>query len=489
MVGERALGGLKGPGWVAVALASASMACPRGPGADTSGPQTDLQDTDTDTDIDTDTPPPDSSAPVIPATLEASCEPTGNALRFACQVTVDPPQPVQIRFFPTDGGAGEADERIHGSDEALGEHEIGLYLMAQHRDYTWVAETLDPGDPVVTGEVLTGGYGESPPRISIEGASSVRYVGTHQPCDNTATALIFDTVTGEVVWYERVDAAGTIGFFDMVQFTEDRTILAETGPSIVEVDLTGAPVLKLQRFEDYDDYIHHDLFKRNGHIYVITQESISMDPYTGGLTLDGFVVFDPEGKEVARWSAFGYLDIPYTAVGDWMHTNTIWVDEAGDVFLSSWSQDSILKIAGDWTDPAFGRLRWAFAGLGAAGFGSDIAADYSAVSDPSFRDQHNVAFSPQGHLSMLDNGHGRALVIDVNQPALTAKAVGEYPAGEPACGPQGTTSVTSNNHVFVGCSGEHLYEYQPGGGEIWHAEARCAEARASVIRWYPLEGW
>jgi hypothetical protein len=440
---------------------------------------------DTGVDVTTPVHTGDTGTPVEPSTLSATCAPTANPIRFDCTVVVDPPQPVEIRFAPADGSGPE---RVHPSDEVTGEHDIGLYLMRADTDYQWTARTLEGsalGAAELTDALTTGPL---PPDIAethltVTGASSVPYVGTHHPCDASATPVVYDTVTGEVVWYEELDPEGTLGFFDMLQFTEDHTVLGETGPSLVEVDLRGRDLLRLERNLDYDEYFHHDLFKRNGHVYAIYQDG-------GQPTLDGVAIFDATtGVEVANWRARDHLEIPGGAAGDWMHSNTVWVDEAGDMFISSWAQDSILKIAGDWTQPDFGQLIWALAGLGNAGFGDDFTVDYSPVPEEGFRDQHNVNFTADGRLLMLDNGHGRGLLLTVDQVALTARADAEFPANEWVCGPQGTAQAVPSGNVFVGCSGAELLEYDASGVQVWDGVAVCESARSSVIRWYPLEDW
>jgi hypothetical protein len=431
----------------------------------------------------------DTGDTVPPATLTATCAPTDNALRFDCTVTVEPPQPVQIRFAPQDGSGPE---RIHVSDVEAAEHDIGLYLMRPQTSFVWTAETLTAAssratatdatvpDLVVTDPLpafLDGAH------LAVTGAASVPYVGTHHPCDASATVVVFDTVTGDIVWYDTLDGGGTLGFFDMFQFTEDHTILGETGPSVVEVDLRGRELLDLRRNVDYDEYFHHDLFKRNGHIYAIYQDG-------GTPTLDGLIVFDAvTGVVVADWAARDSLDIPSDATGDWMHTNTVWVDEGGDIYLSSWTQDSILKIAGDWTQPDFGTQQWALAGLGSAGFGSDFETDYTPVPDDGFRDQHNVSFTPDGKLLMLDNAHGRGLQMTLDEVAMRARAKAEFPTNDWVCGPQGTAQAVTSGNVFVGCSGPELLEYDTAGIQVWSADAGCDSGRPSVVRWYPLEDW
>lgn len=484
-------------------MALLSAGCPADPDGD-AGPTDDASDltgstdptdaSDGVTDTDTDTTPPetgetgDTGAVYVPPTLGAACSPTANPLRFTCHVTVDPPQPVQVRFAKSDG-SGLA--RTHTSDAAVAEHDVPLYLMAGDTDYDWTAELLgrDPSDTaaVQVAGTLTTGVPEVDAMtwIDVEGVSSVPYVGTHQPCNDEAIAVIYDTVTGELLWYHELDPNGTLGFFDMIRFTEDHTVLGETGPSIAEVDLAGNDVVRFVRDVDYSGFLHHDVTKHDGYIYALFQD-------TGTPTLDGFDVFDGAGL-VASWYARDTLYIPGNAFGDWMHTNTIFVDDNGDVVLSSWGQDTVLKIAGDWNQPDFGQQIWAMDGDGGGGFGDDYDIDWSGVDgSDAFRDQHDVHFMSDGRLLMLDNGHGRGLVLTVDQVGLTATADATYPTVQSACGPQGTAAEAAGGNVMVGCSGNDLLEYTPGNPEpVWSAETQClgGSGGASVVRWYALDGW
>lgn len=421
-----------------------------------------------------------TTAPPEP-TLAATCAPTANELRFVCHVSVEPPQAVQITFARADG---EGPVRVHRGDLAVREHEIPLYFMVPDTDYVWTAATVAaPLGDSVSGAITTGELTDAiDSELAVAGTSSVPYIGVNDPCDNEAVAVIYDTASGQIVWYSAVNALGTFGFLNMVQFTEDHTVLGETGASVVEVDLAGNERYRLDNNADYDADLHHDLYKKDGYYYLLYHEGSAP-------LLDGILVYDGAGAQVASWKARDSLPIAPDAFGDWQHTNTVYVDDAGDWYLSSYEQDTVLKIEGDWTDPQFGSLLWAFAGDDEGGFGQDFAIDWSAVSEGVFGHQHDVHYTSTGQLVMLDNPRGRALVFDMDEGGHTARAVGEYPTKELACGPQGTAAMSSTGGVFAGCSGTTMREYAPGGELAWEGTVQCGGGFASVVRFYPLEGW
>ncbi len=459
---------------------------PSGDSADDGAPTDPPEPEDTDT-VPADTDPPDTDEPGTPGpTITAVCSPLANALRFSCLVTVDPPQAVQLTYAKTDG---TGPERLLTSDLVQNEHEIIVYFLEPDTDYTVTASApAAPGELTTTSSLLPG----IPPvgvrsALVVDGVSSVPMIGTHEPCNNDATGVIYSSETGKLLWYEELEPSGMFGFLDMIQFTEDRTILGETGPSVVEVDLLGQELFRLDNGSDYEVFLHHDIFKQNGLYYLLYQESFP----PGAPLLDSFMVVDALGAEVAHWRSVDHLDIPGSASGDWMHTNSIYVDETGDVFLSLLGQDSVLRIEGtDVLDPDWGAHTWTLAGQAGMGLGQDFVVDWSQVEgDNGFGDQHSALVRNDGRLMFLDNDNGRGLVISVDETLMTATVEESWDTVEAGCGPQGTARDSLAGNSFVACSGDNLREYSPSAGLVWSAEVNCGGAFTSVARFYPLDGW
>jgi hypothetical protein len=412
------------------------------------------------------------------ATIEASCEPTDNALRQRCSVTVDPPGAFSIRYGPADGASPEREVESSSA-------EVQLSILRPETEYDFVVRALD-GSVERSGSFRTDPL---PPGLgswlTVTGQSSVPLLGTEIPCSEEAYGVIYDTATGELVWYELLDEDGKLTPMDMIQFTEDHTVLGETSGRVVEVDLSGEVLLELVQGEDFQDELHHDLFKRDGRIYALRMLGGGGPPEPGSEPMfDGFYVFDAAtGALVDEWDGPSSLPIPDDAEGDWMHTNTIWVDEGGDIYLSLYSQNSVLQLAAD------GTLQWVLAGEEPAGLGNDYTLDWGSTPRTGFVQQHAVSRLPDGTLVLLDNAHGRALTWSLDEEARTATLLAEYPAGEPMCGPQGTAAVTSSGNILVGCLSGMLQEYTPQGSVAWTASVRGCADRPIAARYYPLEGW
>lgn len=428
------------------------------------------------------------SVPDPPTRLEVLCTPTANALRQSCSVTIDPPQAVGVSVQRADG-AGPA--RIFESPDALGTHDVGVYLLAPDADYTVEATaTAWPDERAGAASFATG----VPPKavgswLVPMGVPSFAHVGTENPCAQDAVAVIYDTATGELVWYEELDPEGNLGVLDMVRFTDERTVLGETDGHIVEVDRMGADV---QRFAvDYPVGfgMHHDVFKKDGITYGLIQD------WRGELLLDVLVLLDDAGAELARWHPRDHLPIPADATGDWLHTNTVWVEDNGDFLLSFLAQRAIGAFVGDPDSPDFGRRKWIASGAPEPGpLGSDIALDWSYVPGrDSFLWQHNLNRRADGRLQMLDNMHGRALVFDIDAAAGVGHVDSVYPTVEPACGAQGTAQG-GDGDLLVACSQDTVRAYDVQTAEpVWQARVECRMGSGplgpSAARWYPLDGW
>lgn len=429
-----------------------------------------------------------SPGPSTPTRIEASCAPTDNPLRFSCSVEVEPDQPVQIRLAPT---SGIGSERVQIAD---GSGPLGLYLLAPETPYGFSVTAVDwPLGLQADGTLTTGVIPDHvASRLAVSGASSASHVGAHSPCTKDAIAVIWDTVTGELVWYEDMDD-GSFGLLNMVRFTPDRTVLGQTGRSVVEVDRQGHVLLQLQLGVNYDAVLHHDLFERDGLVYLLFKEP-------GDRGLDGFLVFDRLGHEIARWLASEHLDVPEGTTDGFMHTNTLWVDPSGDVLLSSYQQNTVLRVNGDPSGPDFGEVVWALAGTPPGTLGDDFVIDWSAVDGAdAFGHQHDVHLRTDGRLAFLDNSGARALVLGLDPLAGTATVDEAWPAIDLVCLAQGTAAETSSGAVMVACSGPRVREVDPVlGTEAWRAEVSCLGPASDlppddlpnpIARWYPLSGW
>lgn len=426
-----------------------------------------------------------------PTLLEGACAADDNPLRFTCAVSVEPPQPVEVRFARVDGAG---DVRVHRSAAIAREHEIPLYFLGPEHDYLLAIAASDwPVDPQVLTVVRTG----APPfdvasRLAVTGASSVSHVGTDLPCGTSAVAVVYDTETGDLVWYQDLDPEGTLGLVDMVRFADDHTIYGETDEHLAEVDLLGATVTEFDvPLGEGGLGPHHDVFRWNEQYYFLYQYEVR--PW---LTLDALAITDRAGTVLRTWFPDSVLPIPEDARGDYLHTNSIHVDDAGDVYLNFLNLRTFLKIRGE--GPDFGEPQWIMAPGGAGELGNDFVVDWSAVDGPDdVGFQHHLHPTLDGRLMLLDNAGGRGLALSYDAAAHIAKVDAAYPPFEPVCGPQGTAMDTPAGGVVVACDTDRVREYDMETADLtWEAVVTCDNgggdgrfARVFATRWYPLADW
>ncbi|MEQ1566039.1 MAG: aryl-sulfate sulfotransferase [Myxococcota bacterium] len=479
------------------AIALASSGCP----ADDTDKPDDSPGTDSPSTTDTETTMPTGTtgttgdtggSTTAPPTLAVSCDPTDNPLRFLCTVDVDPAQPVQLVYARADGLSAT---RTVTSDLVQSQHELPVYFLAPEQVYDLTVSATAWPDDTIPGQLTAGSMpADFRSSLTMTGTSTMGMIGSHDPCSGEAVAVVYDTNTGDLVWFELMNPGGQFGSLDMVVFTDDHTVLGESTGDVIEVDLMGEDLVRLDNLDDafgvnvggpFGNF-HHDIAKRDGVYYVFYQES-----YGGNDVLDTVILFDGLGTELARWYPIDHLPIPGNWGGDYLHTNSIWVDEAYDIHLSWLSLDSVAKIEGDWTSPDFGTPIWILDGDAGGGMGT-ITTDWSAVGGPDeFGGQHSFLVRPDGRLQLLDNDSGRGLVIDLDEVAGTATVDAEYETHENGCGPQGTSRSTLGGNAVVACTGDWVREFDGVSGEmLWEAEVQCPGGGSpGSSRWYPLDGW
>jgi hypothetical protein len=478
---------------LALALASGCGDPGTGKVADATDTDTDTDtdaDTDVDTDADTDTDTDTDPGTTAPTSVAVTCAPEVNVLRFTCTVTVDPPMPVELRWRRADGLGRQ---RAHRSDAAAASHEVPLYFVSPDTEY--VVEAVAQGfDAPVGATALTGGI---PPTevgawLTVTGTSSLGLVGTEAPCSTRAVATIFDTDTGDLVWYHDLDPQGELGMLYMVRFLDDHTVLGITNGRVVQVDLLGNDLVRFDT--DYEGCcdLNHDVHRRGDVIVGQHQQDLA-----GNLVLDAVVFLDPSGVELERWLPQDHLPIPADARSDYLHANSDFLDADGNLLQSWLMHDTVAKIdlqpGPDRGDPV-----WLMSGDGRPGeLGNDLTIDWSQIGGAdSFGGQHSFHQRHDGRYMLLDNDHGRALVMTIDDATLTATVDAAYATREPSCGPQGTATDAVNGNALVGCQSRFVREYDVlTEALLWEGEANCRNnggggwSPRAGARWYPLDGW
>ncbi|MEO0600522.1 MAG: aryl-sulfate sulfotransferase [Myxococcota bacterium] len=430
-------------------------------------------------------PDPDPDPEPIPVGTLV-CSATSNALRFACSIELPEEAPLELSWHRSDA---EGPMRTTMSESA-DEHVILVSRLEFDTSYEVWATTPDE-------RYETRFSTPVPPFPSLEtslqvtGTSTMGLIGTELPCSNAAVAVVYDTTTGGLVWYQNLDQNGTLGLLDMVRFTDRGTVLGETGTQIVEVDQRGQDLVRFPTVYGGCCGLHHDVFDW-GDRYVSIYQSV-----VGPVVLDNVVVLDASGAEIYEWRAQQHLTLPPGANGDFLHANSTYVDADGDLYVSWWTPDAIAKFEGSPTTPTWTEPQWVMTGDSQPGtVGNDIVIDWNGITPGRFGDQHNVHIRNDGRLMLLDNRYGRGLVMTVDEQTLTATVDAAYPTRETACGPQGTATDTLAGNAVVACATRWVREYDGATDDLlWEARLSCPNGNGGgwsagrAARWYPLDHW
>lgn len=460
---------------------------------DTEEPSTDTAETGTE---DTDPLDTDDTGTEVQGTITAHCAQTPeNVLRYHCTVEVDPPGPVTIRMQKAAGGG----EREFHSSAVAAEHELLLYLMAPRTDYTWVASSTEQPALRTTGAFTTlPAPSGAQVQFNVSGVASFPYFVASTPCAASTHAIIAST-EGELLWYEDFRVGGPHTMLDAVSFTEDGTILVISAGSVIEKDLAGNELLRLERFNDYPERVHHDVFRKDGLTWVLHNHEVivSGTPYV----LDGFYVFDQSGALVKSWRlADHHLPSPTggpTFSRDYSHANSIWVSDDDEVFLSMRHLSSVIKVNGDLSSPEFGEIEWVLAGdPDYDPLGSDFTLSSAQPgASPTFLQQHNAHLLADGTLALFDNrkqSREPSRLLHLSVDPVGGEAVIEAAYELPMhCPFQGGAWHTAGRNPVATCSPQvTAFEFDRGVTDTarWSVKLSCFSTRSGYVpRIIPLE--
>jgi len=428
------------------------------------------------------------------ATISASCQGTANELRKLCSVSVDPPQSVDFRFSKTDG---TGPERLQRSEGIEGSHLVTLFLMEAESEYDWtVSARNDPsaeaGGSFETGSLPTGADVD----FTINGESTLDYMMLQSPCITDAYVVITDPNVGEVLWYEDFSTGAFDPVIDGASWTEDNTVIAVVADDVIEKDLFGNQLLKLERLIDYDNRVHHDVFRKNGRTFFLFSETVNWQ--NADYDLDGFYIFE-NGVKIAEWHLFDHFQPTEIPIGwpgrDYSHANSVWQDDNGDVLVSFRHLSAVASVIGEPTDPDFGTINWRIAGDPFnQEFGSDFLLTGTGTSEISFERQHNAHLLPNGDLALFDNREGltelsRLITIDLDTTNWLADINNEYVLPTHCDFQGGAWHTPAGNPVATCAPLRTAYEFDVGDTfPRWDGQASCANGMNTYIpRFIPWE--
>ncbi len=351
---------------------------------------------------------------------------------------------VRVRFK----GPGDPIWQSTQTKNCTGSSSLNFYVAGMRASTTYeIQHDLINGPFTTSGPIFNFTTGAIPGNISFAGYSLPT---SYSAPNNTAYPIVllspiggipYATGTGgHVVWYltppgvglgyfvRPVDGGTFFAFlFDGSSIPANRLLREyDVAGNIVRETNTAAVSEQLKaRGADPVTTFHHDAIRLpNGGTALLGSVEKVADQGQGPVDVlgDQVIVLDANMRVVWSWNEWDHLDIRrkavldekcvqnaggcpylfnpgYNVANDWTHSNGLTLTPDGNMLVSSRHQDWIMKIryqggTGD------GTLLWR---LGAEG---DFRTDAS-VPNPWFSHQHNPEVTPDGHLTVFDNGNTR----------------------------------------------------------------------------------
>ena len=464
------------------ALASLLLAC--------SGPATDADDRATTG------PVPTADTAASASAVTASCDlQANNALRVVCEVDLVRAGPATLTLQPEDGS--EPARTFVSAHDAATDHALVGWDLVGDTTYTW---TVTSGEaPGVSGTVTTGTAPPGPAiplTVVLDGPSSIDRLLLPYSCGGDANLVVVDA-KGTIRWYDGGFAPFLV---NGINASDRGSFLAVTGRArVTEIGLDGTVLLDLDGAEGaFEDPIHHDVAARFGHTVVLNSRSETLED---GVTyvMDGVYELDPSGV-VGEWNVGEVLDpqgLGEPAGQYWMsrfgtavdfgHANAIEVDERGVWLVSFKHLDTVMAIRD-------GQLLWSIAGGSRAPAPGTLALTSTAGIDASFEYQHNVHWTDEGTLMLVDNGRDsddwtRILELAIDEQGGIADVIGEFVMTGARCPIQSSGYRLPDGTVVAACTGNrHLYEFDPDGTLRREVVVGCGAGvlQASLVRAIPV---
>ena len=199
----------------------------------------------------------------------------------------------------------------------------------------------------------------------------------------------------------------------------------------------------------------------------VTMDLSGLGGEKNATVLDGIVqeVDIETGDVLFEWHSLEHVgfDESYVKPYDYFHLNSIDVDNDGNLIVSSRTTCTIYKI-----DRRSGDVIWRLGGK---------RSDFEMGPGTRTSFQHDARRQRDGTLTVFDNGNmseveqSRAIVLELDEEAMTAKLVREYTHPDNVrSATQGNLQVLPNGNVFVGWgSAPVLSEFGHEGGLLFSA--------------------
>jgi hypothetical protein len=314
--------------------------------------------------------------------------------------------------------------------------------------------------------------------------------------------------SGQVVWIQAllVDPEAGVG---VANLTDDGGLITLLAGGIHEVGFDGQTRLDLRPGLDFDQVIHHDVYKHRGRIYALWADTTEVATERGPreAVVDGFSVWDAGGRPLASWWLADHVALTeedltgwerifwrdvFPGAVDWSHANSVFVDDEA-IWISTRWISAVWKVQG-LDQPDFGRVAERLTGVPAGAVGSDRRFTSALPDDPVFREQHHARWERE-RLTVFDNRlpglESRVLSYDLATPG-EARLVEAWTLPR-SCEVQGGMFRLPDGSSVATCADAGLiYHLAPGEAVARRTvSVRCGEVgpRTVVPRAQPVLDW
>ena len=317
------------------------------------------------------------------------------------------------------------------------------------------------------------------PRMSIDadaGAGADLLFVTPRYGGHGEGVMILDAA-GELVWLHRVPGRSAVGLQPIryhgaqaLQWWEGSIERGLGDGEFVIMDETYRERARV-RTVAYPTDLHELLITPQDTAYAFAMDVVERD----GRLIDDMLVQEIDiatGRLLWEWRASDHVDIaesveppPEEGPWDYLHLNSIELDDDGGLLLSARHTDTIYKV-----DRQSGRIVWRLGGE---------RSDFELPDEAVFRQQHDARRLADGTLSLFDNAtkdaeadsQPRGLVFRLDEAAGTAELVRELAPPRPInASSQGNLAIGTDGRATIGWGSANLITaYDASGSTTFDA--------------------
>ncbi|UNX54942.1 arylsulfotransferase family protein [Georgenia sp. TF02-10] len=359
-----------------------------------------------------------------------------------------------------------------GEPPADGEETLAVEHVRQYAS----APGINP--PVV--DVTGPKAGTAPAGEANQATPGLTALGVKNGYGQKGPMLVDDA--GEPVWFRPltgVDARDvtvqTLAGAPVLTWWEGRNATGYGYGEAVVVDTAYEEVARV-RMVGYDADPHEALLTADGTMLLLAYEPVRMDLSRAGGPTSGQVIdnivqeIDLEtGAVLFEWHSVGavglaesYLPADDGPRFDYFHLNSIAVDDDSSLLLSARHTCAVYDI-----DRVTGSVHWRLGGR---------ESDFALGEGAGFLKQHDARRGADGSITLFDNGgtcgpttreSSRGLVLDVDESAMTAELVREYPHPEGLFAEsQGSFQQLPDGDVLLGWGSLPRFTLMSGDGAV-----------------------